>query len=231
MRRPTFAASALLIAVTFAVMGCGQSTPPSPTAGGAQAAKGDQSISAQHAAQAVRDFLESVRAGNDEKAASMLTPLARQKTAETSRAVAPPASDTAKYAVGEVEMIGPDAAHVASEWTDLDEQGQPVTEVILWIVHKCDEGWRIAGMAAKPFPDQDPLVLNFEDPDDMDRKQRLAAQEYQRRITAESKVGDSATASTAPEDKADGDAAPATSAPTTRAAAKPAQPGAPAKPR
>lgn len=231
MRRPTFAASALLIAVTFALAGCGQSTPPSPTAGGAQTAKGDQSISAQHAAQAVRDFLDAVRAGNDEKAASMLTPLARQKTSETSRAVAPPASDTAKYTVGEVEMIGPDAAHVASEWIDLDEQGQTATEVILWIVHKCDEGWRIAGMAAKPFPDQDPLVLNFEDPDDMDRKQRLAAQEYQRRITAQSKVADSGSASTAPEEKAQGDTAPATSASTTRAAAKPAQPGAPAKPR
>lgn len=231
MRRPTFAASALLIAITFTFVGCGQSTPPVPAAGGAQAIKGDRSISAQHAAQAVRDFLEAVRTGSDEKASSMLTPLARQKTSETSRAVAPPASDTAKYAVGEVEMIGPDAAHVASEWTDLDDQGQPATELILWIVHKCDEGWRIAGMAAKPFPDQDPLVLNFEDPDDMERKQRLAAQEYQRRITAQSKVADNASTSATAEDKADGDASPATAAPTTRAAAKPAQPGTPAKPR
>ncbi|MGD9647725.1 MAG: hypothetical protein AB7U73_18580 [Pirellulales bacterium] len=228
MRHAAFAMYTVLFAFLLGLAGCGQSSPPAAggnTKGSAHA--GDQSISAQHAAQAVRDFLEAVRTGSDEKATGMLTPLARQKTAETSRAVAPPASDTAKYVVGEVEMLGPDAAHVASNWTDLDEQGEPVTEVLLWIVHKCDEGWRIAGMAAKPFPDQDPLVLNFEDPEDMERKQRLAAQEYQRRLTAQTKASTN-SADKGPADHSSADAGDPAS-PATRAAAKPAQPGGSAK--
>lgn len=229
MRHATFAWCAVVIAFFVLSAGCGQSTPQTGHAKTASAPVGDQSISAQHAAQAVRDFLEAVRAGSDEKATALLTPLARQKTSESSRAVAPPASDTAKFSVGEVEMIGPDAAHVASQWIDLDEQGKPVTEVLLWIVHKCDEGWRIAGMAAKPFPDQDPLVLNFEDPEDMERKQQMAAQEYQRRMTAQTKAS-----TNSPKDEPDAKPtrhSDATASPATRAAAKPAQPGVSSKPK
>ena len=223
MRHATFATLAVVSALLGMVVGCGQSAPQAGPAKTTSAAPvGDQSISAQHAAQAVRDFLEAVRTGSDEKATALLTPLARQKTSESSRAVAPPASDTAKYSVGEVEMIGPDAAHVASQWVDLDEQGKPVTEVLLWIVHKCDEGWRIAGMAAKPFPDQDPLVLNFEDPEDMERKQQMAAQEYQRRMTAQTKSSTN-PAKDEPDIKQSRDSA-APNAPATRAAAKPSQP-------
>ena len=48
------------------------------------------------------------------------------------------------------------------------------------------QGWRIAGMATKVFPDQPPLVLNFEDPADMQRKQDLVREEIARRINAES---------------------------------------------
>lgn len=130
---------------------------------------------------AVAEFLEAVRTGQDDKASRLLTPLARQKTTEMELEVAPPGSDTAKYKVGEVEYVAEDGAHVASEWTDLDEEGQPHTDAIVWMVRREADGWRIAGMATRVFEDQPPLYLNFEDPEDMLRKQQLVAQEIERR--------------------------------------------------
>jgi len=40
------------------------------------------------------------------------------------------------------------------------------------------------GMAMKVFDDMDPLLLNFEDPDDMIAKQEMVAVEMQRRAQA-----------------------------------------------
>src|SRR5258708_2374901 len=64
----------------------------------------------------VAEFLEAVRIGDDKKAADMLTPLAQQKTADMQMVVAPPGSDTAKFQVQDVELIG-DGAQVATDWT------------------------------------------------------------------------------------------------------------------
>src|SRR5262245_61975883 len=69
---------ALPIAGLLSILaGCNQSSEPTAT-----------NRTANHASaggtpdQAVYDFLEAVRTGNDQKAADMLSPLARQKTAE-----------------------------------------------------------------------------------------------------------------------------------------------------
>lgn len=137
---------------------------------------------------AVYDFLEAVRTGNDTKANDMLTKIAREKTAELDMVVAPPGSDTASFEVGDVEILKGEelgGAHVACTWTDVDEDGETHTDNIIWMLRLEDEGWRIAGMATKIFEDELPLFLNFEDPEDMMRKQQLAEQEMERRANAE----------------------------------------------
>ncbi|HTQ38400.1 MAG TPA: hypothetical protein VMJ32_05205 [Pirellulales bacterium] len=109
----------------------------------------------------------------------MLTPVARQKTAEMQMVVAPPGSPTAKFKVGEVEYVTPnkDGAHVWTSWTDqIDTQGHTRTDDIIWVLRHEDEGWRIVGMVTKVYADQPPLILNFEDPEDMLRKQQLLHQ-------------------------------------------------------
>lgn len=133
----------------------------------------------------VFNFLEAVRTGDDATAADMLTPLARQKTEELDMVVAPPGSDTASFEVGEVELVAKDGAHVSSSWTDLDELGEPRTDSIVWMVRREFDGWRIAGMATKLFEDELPLFLNFEDPEDMLRKQQLLEEELVRRAQEE----------------------------------------------
>lgn len=144
-----------------------------------KAGTGDTKTAGAGADRAVFDFLKAVQTGDDEKAANMLTKLARQKTEELDMVVAPPGSQTASFEVGEVEMIQEGGAYVSSTWTDVDDQGQSHSDQIVWVLRKEPEGWRIAGMVTKLFDNK--LVLNFEDPEDMLRKQQLAEEEMQRR--------------------------------------------------
>jgi hypothetical protein len=135
-------------------------------------------------AAAVQEFLEALRTGSDEKASKMLSTAARQKTAALNRNVTPPASDTAKFSVGKVEYINDDGARVASTWTDLDEDGKPKTDEAVWVLRREDNVWRVAGVAAQVFPGEPPLLLNFEDPQDMARKQKWVREEMRRRAEA-----------------------------------------------
>ncbi len=128
----------------------------------------------------IEEFLEAVRTGDDQRVASLLTPLARQRTAEMQMVVAPPGSDTAKFQLRDVELVA-DGAHVSTDWTDLDTDGHARTDRIIWILRRNAEGWHIAGMATPLFADQAPIVLNFEDPADMLRKQQQAEEELARR--------------------------------------------------
>jgi hypothetical protein len=130
----------------------------------------------------LREFLEAVRTGDDAKAEQLLTVVAREETRKHDLSVAPPGSETAKFEVGKVEYIAAnEVAHVESTWTDIGEDGQPQSDMIIWMLRRDPAGWRIAGMATKIFKDELPLLLDFEDPEDMIRKQRLAETEMRRR--------------------------------------------------
>jgi hypothetical protein len=149
---------------------------------------------------AVFDFLEAIRTGNDQLAAAMLTPVAREKTAEAKLYITPRGSATAKFQVGEIEYVTPekDGAHVWSRWTDVDEEGHSNTDDLIWVLRKEAEGWRVAGTVMKIFPDQPPVVFNFEDPDDMLRKQELINQEILARQQSNNGGGPQATRTDSP---------------------------------
>ena len=177
------------------LLGCGKSggeplADQTTTADEVAKIQADASDSAEEtdaAASVVRDFLQAIKTGDETISNELLTPLARQKTAELDMAVAPMGSETATFTVGEVELPaegGGDLAHVASTWTDIDDDGQEHTDEILWVLRREDEGWRIGGMATKVFEDRDPLLLDFEDPEDMRRKQQFAEAEMERRARA-----------------------------------------------
>ncbi len=134
---------------------------------------------------AVTVFLDAVRDGDDERTAAMLTDLARRKVAEMDLGVAPPGSDTAEFEIGETELLGDDGARVATRWTDLDGYGARQTHEMVWMLRRQSEGWRVAGVAAVIFPSEPPLLLNFEDPEEMIRRQELLAEEVVRRMREE----------------------------------------------
>ncbi len=165
--------------------GSGQSSA-TPHKTGAQASDDSHAVvKADGPAGAVAEFLEAVRSGNDEKAANMLSTVARQKTAALNRNVTPPASDTARFAVGKVDWVGKDGARVECTWTDIDADGQPKTDEAIWVVRREPEGWRIVGVAAMVFPGEPPVVLNFEDPEGMLRQQQWIREEIRRRMEKE----------------------------------------------
>lgn len=132
----------------------------------------------------VREFLTAIQQGNPEKAQSRLTPLTREKTKEMGIDVAPPGSATAKFEIGEVEFKGNTGAYVATKWIDDNGAGQKRTDDVVWMVRRVEEGWRICGLGAKVFEDQPPLFLNFEDPQEMARKQKAVEAEHLRRAKA-----------------------------------------------
>lgn len=160
-----FGWAALLIAGLM-LSGCGSGD------GGASADGGPEA--------SISQFLAAVKNGDDKLASSLLTDLARQKTTEMEIVVAPPGSETASYKVLESEIEG-DAAQVGTDWTDLDADGRPRTDRVVWMLKKQGGAWRISGMATRVFPDMPPVILNFEDPEDMMRKQQAAEEEIARR--------------------------------------------------
>jgi hypothetical protein len=111
----------------------------------------------------------------------MLTPLALKRTAEHELSVAPPGSPTAEFTVGDIAYIEGGGAHVASTWSDVDATGNRRSDTLVWMLRREEGGWRIAGLGTMVFPDQPPLFLNFEDPEDMLRKQQLTEDEITRR--------------------------------------------------
>jgi len=168
MNRLILPIAGLLLVLT----GCNQSSEPTASQ---QASHAGQASAGGTPDQAVYDFLEAVRTGNDQKAAEMLSPLARQKTAEKQMVVAPPGSPTAKFTVGKVKYKPDDndGAYVSCTWSDVDDQGNTRSDDIVWGVRHEPEGWRIVGMVLQVLPNEEPLVLNFEDTDDMIRKQQM----------------------------------------------------------
>jgi hypothetical protein len=161
------------IAMGIAIAACGCS-------GSASTPAETTSVDDSTPASTTTAFLEAVRTGNDQLAASLLTPKARQRTAEKGMVVAPTASESASYQIHET-VNNEGGVYVPSDWTDVDADGNMHTQRIVWALRKEAEGWRIAGMAAKLFPDRPPVLLNFEEPDDMLRQEQMAEEEIARR--------------------------------------------------
>jgi hypothetical protein len=69
-----------------------------------------------------------------------------------------------------------------STWTDQESAGKATHEIV-WLLRKETAGWAIAGMATTVFEDQPPLILNFEDPLEAQRKRTEVDAEIARRQT------------------------------------------------
>lgn len=136
----------------------------------------------------VAQFLGAIKRGDDDAARGMLTRVARAKCEELGLSMAPPVSPAATYAIGESEVVGEsgDVVHVATTWTETDENGFTTSDNVVWVVRLDPEGWRVVGLAMRVFDNAPPLLINFEDPEDMLAKQEQVAMELQRRARATS---------------------------------------------
>jgi len=117
----------------------------------------------------VEIFLDSVREGDDETAAELLTDVARTETEKAGLVVQTPGTPGATYEVGQAEFptVDRSGAHVKSTWTETDEYDDLISWEVIWILRKQPQGWRIAGMATQTEEEGPYQFLNFEQPEEM----------------------------------------------------------------
>ena len=141
-------------------------------------------------ANTVREFLAALQGGKRELAEALLTDTARIETARHNLPIKAPGRPSAVFEVGETEMISEEndgnmnGAYVDSTWSDTYDDGTTEMHDIVWILRNEKNGWRVAGMATQVFEDMDLLILNFEDPEDMERRFKWVEEEERRRMQA-----------------------------------------------
>ncbi len=199
MRRPVEAWIILAISLTM-LAGCGKPSgqaadasqtggrsansqaPDGPLAAGRGCVNPPQDMDGPEGA--VCQFLEAIRVGDDQTTEAMFVSAGRQKIRELKIPVTRAGSDTARFDLGPVERVSDDLVRVGCKWTDLDADGTHTDEMV-WAVLKEPDGWRIAGLAATVFDGEPPLVLDFQDPEEVVEKLDMLRQEVARRMALE----------------------------------------------
>jgi hypothetical protein len=178
--------TAWAVVFLMALLGCGNSDSGDAAA--------DFDLTTSTPDKAVHEFMLAFKTGDDARAAALLTEKARQEADRTGKAVSPPGSKSMVFQVGNVEFVNEakDGAHVGCKISDTDPEGNTTDYDVLWFLREQADGWRVAGVLMKVFEDQPPILYNFEDQDDMDRKMELVEQEMIRRSQAGMSANDPA---------------------------------------
>ena len=187
-----FAAILLGVFALVVVYGCTGATPPadddSPNSTASNA--GVSSGLPATPDGAVKEFLTALRLGDDRLAMSLMTSKAQVASKSNDMRIEPPGSPNATFTIDEIDYLENDRpvegedAQVLSTWRDVDQEGRRQTYAIVWLVGKEGSGWAIMGMATKVFPDAAPLVLNFEEPQELLLRREAVKQELARRSNA-----------------------------------------------
>ena len=111
-----------------------------------------------------RGFLEAIRSGDSAAANSHLTPLAQQVMRQQDMGFDLLADSTATYRVEQVNLIEADEAGVDSVWTELGPDGKPQQEQWTLGLQRIEGQWRVRGIIADMGPNQQPVLMDFENP-------------------------------------------------------------------
>ena len=131
-------------------------------------------------------FLQALKRRDAVATEQLLTSVARieaqQSGSNISLAEQPPFSKRAQFKFGKLEFVDATktGARIPVLTTDIEEQGE-YTEEIIWVLGRDDHGWRVAGYAFELFENEPWLVLNFEDLEEVRRKQHSAEAAMRRR--------------------------------------------------
>lgn len=170
-----FAAAIAMAVTTF--LGCGgKETPPQAAAPSSAAvavvapAVPAVDVDVTQAGDTVSQFLDAVRrGGGTQDANALLTSDARSVLERLGHSVQPFGTPAAKFQVTRSEAVEqhPGAALVHSTWSEPDEAGAVSTVQIVWALQWEQSAWKISGLAMELAADQDPLIIDFEDYNDM----------------------------------------------------------------
>ena len=185
-----------LVGLGFGPLGCGGQT--ASTGSGASAEKGTETAAATEPTenggsaasrtaveipaadatpdQVVNAFLEARRSGDPKTTAALLTSKARAATAKHKIDVNGEALPDLEFQVAKPKFLknNPKVAHVDSLWSEVLPDGNKARYEVTWALRKEASGWRVAGFTAELTPGAEPQFLDFEDPEDMIRKQQEA---------------------------------------------------------
>lgn len=128
--------------------------------------------------EAVSDFLVAVKSGEEAVATALLTTGAQREAWTNGLAISGEGFPAAKFDVSEVEYLNQNTeAHVMSTWADQTPQGERKTFQCVWLLRHEPHGWCIYGMATKFLEHLQPVVLNFENQVEMQKRQQWAEQQ------------------------------------------------------
>ena len=169
----TFRALALAGATMF-VSGCGSSTP-TPNSDGTASANANRKTTADtldvaDATNVVAQFLDAIRRGGETGGANLLlTQRAQAVLQKIGRTVQPIGSPDAVFKVTRAEAVPstPGAALVHSMWTEPVADGKTESYQVVWALEQEAAGWRISGLAMDLEPGKDPMVVDFENANEM----------------------------------------------------------------
>jgi hypothetical protein len=115
----------------------------------------------------VSQFLDEVRRGgkdSNSNANALLTERARSELSRIGRSVQPIGSPDAAFVVTRAELLPgeQDVALVHSIWSEPNRDDTVSDFQVVWAVRREAGQWRISGLAMEVVPDQDPVIVDFE---------------------------------------------------------------------
>ncbi len=134
----------------------------------------------------VKQFLQATKQGDKQTVRSLMTTKAVQEMEKHDRSIDPQGSPSAEYQVKESELVE-EGAHVLVHWIDGPE-GQKRTTKMIWVLKPEQNQWRVAGVIIKLFEDLPPVPFDFEDPEDMEAKERFVEEEFRRRAAQQAQA-------------------------------------------
>lgn len=132
---------------------------------------------------AVNDFLIAVTSGDNDTATSLLTVKSQQELWSNGLEVFDAGLPGSTFKVTEMEQRSETEAHVETVWVDENRNQYPC----VWLLRKERQGWAIFGMATKFLPHVDPVILPFEDQQELARRKEEAGriiQQYEQQQLA-----------------------------------------------
>ncbi len=157
----------------------------------AQAAKATaDSPPQQDPKQVIEAFLRATKQGDKQTVRALMTTKAVEEMEKHDRSIDPQGSPSAKYEVKDSELVE-EGAHVLVHWIDGPE-GQKRTTKMIWVLKPEKGQWRVAGVIIKLFEDLPPVPFDFEDPEDMEAKERFVEEEFRRRAANQAQAANQA---------------------------------------
>lgn len=153
----------LVVGLSAVSQGCGKSS----SAPAGQASSQSPSEASATIKQVASDFLEAIRVGDSVAASSRLTPLAQQVMQQQDMGFDLLENSTATFQVQTVDVIDANEAGVDSVWTELDADGTPMREQWTLGLQRIQGQWRVRGIIADMGANQQPMLMDFENPGQM----------------------------------------------------------------